>query len=101
MTLAISGRPARALRNDLVRAVDGAGAPPLPWPYQAMAADDVYRAAVAADDVDWAPLLAGQGLRPRGGEASAAEIIEMLVAGVIAARERWTTRAFDGESDAK
>src|SRR5207253_1535717 len=63
MTLAISGRPARALRNDLVRAVDGAAAPPLPWPYQAMAADDVYRAAVAADDADWAPLLAGQGLR--------------------------------------
>jgi len=102
MTLAISGRPARALRNDLVRAVDGAGAPPLPWPYQAMAADDVYRAAVAADDADWAPLLAGQGLRLAGSEASAAQIVEALVAGVIAARERWSAAtSAGGESDAK
>jgi nitronate monooxygenase len=102
MTLAISGRPARALRNELIRAVDGAGAPPLPWPYQAMAADDIYRAAVAADDADWAPLLAGQGLRLAGSEASAAQIIEALVAGVIAARERWSATTSDGgESDAK
>jgi NAD(P)H-dependent flavin oxidoreductase YrpB (nitropropane dioxygenase family) len=59
VTLAISGRPASARPNELVRAVEGAGAPPLPWPYQAVAADDVYRAAVADDDANWAPLLAG------------------------------------------
>jgi nitronate monooxygenase len=88
MTLAISGRPARALRNELVRTVDGAGAP-LAWPYQALAADDIYRAAVAADDADWAPLLAGQGLRLARGEATAAQIIEALMNGVLAARERW------------
>jgi len=96
MTLAISGRPARALRNELVRAVDGAGIPPLPWPYQALAADDIYRAAVAADDADWAPLLAGQGLRLARSEGTAAQIIEALMSGVIAARERWMTRTYDG-----
>jgi len=96
MTLAISGRPARALRNELVRAVDGAGIPPLPWPYQALAADDIYRAAVAADDADWAPLLAGQGLRLARSEGTAAQIIEALMNGVIAARERWMTRTYDG-----
>ena len=91
VTRAISGRPARALRNELVRTVDGASTPPLPWPYQAMAAGDIYRAAVAAGDTDWAPLLAGQGLRLASGEASAAEIVESLASGVAAARERWMT----------
>ena len=89
MTLAISGRPARALRNELVRTVDGAATPPLPWPYQALAADDVYRAAVAAGDADWAPLLAGQGLRLARAVTSAAEIVDSIASGVIAARERW------------
>jgi nitronate monooxygenase len=88
MTLAISGRPARALRNELVRAVDEAGTA-LPWPYQALAADDIYRAAIAADDADWAPLLAGQGLRLARAEASAAQIIEAIVSGAAAVRERW------------
>jgi nitronate monooxygenase len=89
MTRAISGRPARALRNELVRAVDGAGTTPLPWPYQALAADDIYRAAVRAGDADWAPLLSGQGLRLACDEASAADIVGSIVSGVIAARERW------------
>ena len=98
MTLAISGRPARALRNELVRAVDGASAPPLPWPYQALAADDIYRAAVAADDADWAPLLAGQGLRLARGEATAAQIVEALMNGLLAERERWVARTSNGTS---
>jgi len=89
MTLAISGRPARALRNELVRTVDGASTAPLPWPYQALAADDIYRAAVAAGDPDWAPLLAGQGLRLARAETSAREIVESIADGVVAARERW------------
>jgi nitronate monooxygenase len=88
MTLAISGRPARALHNEFVRAVDGAGTPPLSWPYQALAAEDLFRAAISADDANWAPLLAGQGLRLALTEASAAEIIEAIVSGVVAARDR-------------
>jgi len=89
MTLAISGRPARALRNEFVRTVDGAGAPTLPWPWQALAAEDLYRAAMTAGDADWAPLLAGQVLRLARAEASVAEIIESIVRDVAAARERW------------
>jgi nitronate monooxygenase len=89
MTRAISGRPARALRNELVRTVDGAGTPALPWPYQALAAEDVYRAAVGAGDPEWAPLLAGQGLRLAREEAPAAEIVESIASGIVAARERW------------
>ena len=89
MTLAISGRPARALRNELVRTVDGAGTPALPWPYQALAADDLYRAAVGAGDTDWAPLLAGQGLRLAREEASAAEIVASIASGLVVPRQRW------------
>jgi len=40
-------------------------------------------------DADWAPLLAGQGLRLARAEASAAEIVESIVEGVLTARERW------------
>jgi len=36
-----------------------------------------------------APLLAGQGLRLARAEASAAEIVESIVEGVLTARERW------------
>ena len=89
MTLAISGRPARALRNELVRTVDGAGTPALPWPYQALAADDLYRVAVGAGDADWAPLLAGQGLRLARAEASAAEIVASIASGLVVPRQRW------------
>jgi nitronate monooxygenase len=89
MTRAISGRPARALRNELVRTVEGASSPPLPWPYQALAADEICRAAVGAGDADWVPLLAGQGLRLARAEASVAQIIEAILNGADAVRERW------------
>jgi len=96
MTLAISGRPARALRNELVRTVDSAEGAPLSWPYQALAADDIYRAAVASDDAEWAPLLAGQGVRLARGEATVAEIIETIIKGAVAVRERWEEEASSG-----
>jgi len=50
---------------------------------------DIYRAAVAAGDTEWAPLLAGQGLRLACAEASAADIVESIVNGMVEARERW------------
>jgi nitronate monooxygenase len=78
VTRALTGRPARALRNALVRAVDGAAAAPLPWPYQALIADDLYRAAIDRESADWAPLLAGQGLRLARSEAPAGEIVAAL-----------------------
>jgi nitronate monooxygenase len=78
VTRTLTGRAARALRNDLVRAVEGAGTPVLGWPYQALAAQDVYGAAIAADDAAWAPLMAGQGLRLARETSSAAGIVASL-----------------------
>jgi nitronate monooxygenase len=78
LTRTLTGRAARALRNDVVRAVERAGAPVLGWPYQALAAEDLYRAAIANDDAAWAPLLAGQGLRLARKTSSAAEIMASL-----------------------
>jgi len=78
MTRSLTGRMARALRNDLIRTVEESGRPVLGWPYQALAAEDLYRAAIASDNAAWAPLLAGQGLRLARGETAAAEIVESL-----------------------
>ena len=78
VTRSLTGRPARALRNDVVSSVEGAGAPALGWPYQALAAEDLYRAAIANDDAAWAPLFAGQGLRLARKSSSAAEIMASL-----------------------
>jgi nitronate monooxygenase len=91
VTRALTGRPARALRNALVRAVERAGTPPLPWPYQAMAADDLWRAATGRDDADWAPLFAGQGLRLARSEAPASEIVTTLRDELASALERVAT----------
>ncbi|HEY2926494.1 NAD(P)H-dependent flavin oxidoreductase [Piscinibacter sp.] len=78
VTRSLTGRAARALRNDVVRTVESAGASVLGWPYQALAAEDVYRAAIANNDAAWAPLLAGQGLRLARKASSAAEIMASL-----------------------
>lgn len=88
MTRTLTGRAARALRNDLVRTVESADTPVLGWPYQALAAQDVYRAAIAADDAAWTPLLAGQGLRLARGTSSTAEIIASLKEEVELALQR-------------
>jgi nitronate monooxygenase len=93
VTRALTGRPARALRNALLRAVDRAGTPPLPWPYQALVANDLYRAAIDRDDADWAPLLAGQGLRLARSEAPAGEIVAALRDELARALENVARRA--------
>lgn len=93
VTRALTGRPARALRNALVRAVERAGTPPLPWPYQALVADDLWRAAIDRDDADWAPLLAGQGLRLARSEAPAGELVTALRDELIRALDSVARRA--------
>jgi len=65
------------------------GTQALPWPYQALAADELSRVAVGAGDTDWAPLLAGHGLRLARAEASVAEIVASIASGLVVARERW------------
>jgi nitronate monooxygenase len=78
VTNVFTGRVARAIRNSLIEEFTRAGARPLPWPRQTLAATDIYRASLAADG-EWAPLLAGQGLRMARRVQPAAEIVAELV----------------------
>jgi nitronate monooxygenase len=89
VTRVFTGRPARGLRNRFVDEYLSAGSEPLAWPLQRAAAGDVYRASQSADDGDYSPLLAGQGLRMLKEDGlAAAEIVEGLVAeaGAVLAR---------------
>jgi nitronate monooxygenase len=79
VTDVFTGRVARALRNALVDEFERAGARPLPWPRQGMAASDIYSASIAGDG-DWAPLMAGQGLRLARRVQPAKEIVAELAA---------------------
>ncbi len=86
VTRAFTGRPARGLRNRLVEEYLSAGIEPLAWPLQSVAAGDIYGASRAADEDDYSPLLAGQGLRMlKKDEQGAAEIVAELVSEAVAA----------------
>jgi nitronate monooxygenase len=50
ITRAFSGRPARGLRNEEYRKL---GPQPLAWPFQALAADDIYAAAQKQNNADY------------------------------------------------
>jgi nitronate monooxygenase len=82
-----SGRAARGLRNAFIRAFTEAGVQPLGWPRQGAAALDIYRASLA-DDGEWAPLFAGQGVRLGRREQPAGEIVRELVEEARRVRER-------------
>lgn len=77
VTDVFTGRAARVIRNAFARAFADEGIRPLPWPRQAAAAMDIYLASLA-DDGDWAPLFAGQGVRLARREQPAAEIVREL-----------------------
>jgi hypothetical protein len=69
------------LRNRFVDEYLGTGSEPLAWPLQRAAAGDIYRASQKADNGDYSPLLAGQGLRMLQEDArGAGELVEGLVA---------------------
>ena len=82
ITRAFSGRPARGLRNHFVEEYRESGPQPLAWPFQALAADDIYAAAQKQNNADYFPLLAGQGvgLLRKKQKQSAEEIIQEIVA---------------------
>ena len=81
ITRVFTGRPARGLRNRFVEEYLSAGSEPLAWPLQRAAAGDIYGASQAADDGDYSPLLAGQGLRMLTEDGQgAAEILDGVVA---------------------
>lgn len=75
VTTALSGRPARGIRNRIVDSVEKSGVDSLPWPYQAVAASDIYREMAARGDAEWFPVWAGQGLRTAKVVQPAADII--------------------------
>jgi len=79
VTRAFSGRPARGLRNRFTEEYTRAGVEPLAWPLQSLAAGDIYDASRAADNDEYSPLLAGQGLRILKDGQGAAEIVAELV----------------------
>jgi nitronate monooxygenase len=89
VTRVFTGRPARGLRNHFVEEYLTASSEPLAWPLQRAAAGDIYRASQAADDGDYSPLLAGQGLRMLEEDGQeAAGIVEEVVAGAGAVLSR-------------
>ena len=81
ITRAFSGRPARGLRNHFVEEYHKLGPQPLAWPFQALAADDIYTAAQKQNNADYFPLLAGQGvgLLKGSNQYDAEEIMQELV----------------------
>jgi nitronate monooxygenase len=62
ITRAFLGRPARGLRNQFIDEYRKSGPQPLAWPFQALAADDIYATAQKQNNADYFPLLAGQGV---------------------------------------
>lgn len=60
ITRAVSGRPARGLRNRLVNTLEAAGPPALGWPRQGGATTDIRAAAAEIDAAEMQALWAGQ-----------------------------------------
>jgi len=89
VTAAMSGRPARVIRNRLIDALEHEGPGPLGWPRQASATADVRTAADRLGRPDLAVYLGGQaaGLDV-GGEMGAEQVVEQIVAEAVATVER-------------
>ena len=87
VTDAYTGRPARGIRNRFLERITGQGGTPLPWPRQGALGAELYRASFA-EDGEWAPLLAGQGLRLANAEQAAADIMRELARVGREVRER-------------
>jgi nitronate monooxygenase len=80
VTRAVSGRPARGIRNRLISTLEAAGPPALGYPAQAGATAGVRAAAAAADDPEMIALWAGQAAGLSGSGQSAREIVDEVVA---------------------
>ena len=79
MTDAVTGRPARWIRNRLVDALVEANAGTLGWPDQAASIADLRRAAATQQRADLLPMLAGQAAALAGTPKPAADIVALLV----------------------
>ena len=60
ITRMFSGRPARGVYNTLLEKSLHSNLKPLPWPFQPLAADDIYLYSQTHNNADYFPLLAGQ-----------------------------------------
>jgi nitronate monooxygenase len=86
VTDALTGRPARWIRNRFVDALIDAEAGTLGWGGQGALLADLRRAASAQERVDLLPMLAGQGAGLAGDPQSAEEIVALLLEQTDAAR---------------
>lgn len=80
ITRAVSGRPARAIRNRLIDALEAAGPPALGWPGQASASADLRAAAAHRDEAEMLALWAGQAAGLSGPSLPAGDIVREIVA---------------------
>jgi nitronate monooxygenase len=86
VTDAVTGRPARFIRNRFVGALIDADLGTLGWGAQSALIADLRRAAAEQQRVDILPMLAGQGAGLAGRPMPAARIVEQLVAETRSAR---------------
>ena len=84
VTRAISGRPARGLRNRLMEALESAGPPALGYPRQSGASADLRAAAAAADEPELLALWAGQAAGLAGDPRPAGDILRATVDDAVA-----------------
>ncbi|MGP4073354.1 NAD(P)H-dependent flavin oxidoreductase [Piscibacillus sp. B03] len=77
ITKNISGRPARALKNKLVRSFDDQTR--FPYPFQNMATKAVRTSAKERGDAEYLSLYAGQGVRSVVEEESVRDVLESVV----------------------
>jgi len=80
ITRAVSGRPARGIRNRLITALEAAGPPALGYPAQAGATAGVRAAAAAADEPEMIALWAGQAAGLSGSGQTAQQIVDEVMA---------------------
>ena len=88
----MTGRPARGFRSRLLEKLESSGLEPLPWPYQALAAEDIYRASTERGLGDTTVMLAGQGPRGDGQGLGAGELVTALAREAMDAVATWSPR---------
>jgi nitronate monooxygenase len=93
VTDAVTGRPARWVRNRLIDALVEARAGTLGWGQQAQLVADIRRAAAEQGRADLLPMLAGQGAALSGPREPAADIVAQLVREAEAALAELAARA--------
>jgi nitronate monooxygenase len=79
VTRAISGLPARVLRNRFVQEYESSGAPTLPGLLQSSLAQGIWAAAIRANQADYIPLFAGQSVGVIRDIPGAADVVRAIV----------------------